>query len=71
MDEKELIRGEVKGYLELAKLYHQTFTRRIAEKDFRVAVDVGHAKITREDAEEIERLATTLIEVLEREKELQ
>ena len=28
-----------------------------------------HAEITREDAEDIERLATTLIEVLEREME--
>lgn len=25
MEEKALIKGEVKGYLELAKLYHQTF----------------------------------------------
>ena len=132
MDEKELIRGEVKGYSELAKSYYQTFKRLIAEKDFRVAVDVGynavelcvkgllllkmediprthggvvqkfgelyvkpkliaedigrllnialenrnkarydyHAKITKEDAEEIEHLTTTLIKVLEREIEL-
>lgn len=132
LEEKELIKGEVKGYLELAKLYHQTFKRLIAEKDFRVAVDVGynaaelcvkgllllkmndiprthggvvqkfgelyvksklvaddagrllnialenrnkarydyHAKITREDTEDIKRLTTSLVEVLEREMEL-
>jgi uncharacterized protein (UPF0332 family) len=131
LDEKELLRGEVKGYLELAKSYHQTFKRLIVENDFRVAVDVGynaaelcvkgllllkmegfprthgglvqkfgelyvkpkliaddvgqalnialenrnkarydyHAKITKEDTEDIERLATTLIGILEREIE--
>lgn len=132
MDEKELILGEAKGYLDLAKLYYQTFKRLIGDKEFRVAVDVGynavelsvkgllllktgdiprthggvvqkfgeyyvkpelianefgrllnlalenrnkarydyHAKITKEDAEEIVRLMNSLIEVLEREMEL-